>query len=194
MHDDILSNVRMPLVAAVRNWRGPLRVLVLLSVMLAAVSYACEANRSTPLAPTPPVSPMPQPPVSSYWNLTSTLTDVTGRSVCPHWSHQIGTSANWTLDVRRSTNALTLVYGDPLDALPLIGTINGDAFEASVTYASYQPCGGSRLNYQFESRVVGQFSPDGNGISARESWSYRVESGEALVMHFDWNARQASGR
>jgi hypothetical protein len=169
-----------------------MRALLTLSLVLSVVSYGCDNSRSTPLAPTPPPAPGLSIPPSPYWNLTTTLVDVTGRSVCPHWPLEIGRSAEWLLDVRRTNNALTLVYdvrNIPTDHLELVGRLNGDAFEASMAYPGYQPCGGSQLVYDFESRVSGQFSADGTRISARETWSYRVASGDALVMSFDWNAR-----
>ncbi len=170
------------------------------ALALLLLSTACRADSVLPTAPTAASAdssstPVPPSPGHAYWLLTSTLTDVTGRHVCSHWPFEIGRSVTWLLDVRRSGNAVTLVYdvrNIPTDHLELVGTLSGDRFEATGAYAGYQPCGGSRLDYDFESRVAGQFSSDGTRISARETWSYRVASGEAFVFHFDWSA-QAPG-
>jgi hypothetical protein len=169
--------------AAVRRY-GALAVLLVLSI-------AC-ADAALPTAPTATSSTPTPSPSNAYWTLTTTLTDVTGRHVCPHWPFEIGKSVGWLLDVKRSGNAVTLVYdvrNIPTDHLELVGTLSGNNFEASSAYPGYQPCGGVRFDYDFESRVAGQFSADGNRITARETWSYRAASGDAFVFHFDWSAR-----
>ncbi len=176
-----------------------MRTVLLTSLLLALSASGCDRPRLTsPLLPTSstpipqtalptPVRPIPR----GYWVLTATLTDVTGRHVCPHWAPEIGHSAEYALDVRRSDSVVTLVYDvrDRIDYLELAGTVSGESFEARTTHAGFLPCGGSRLDYEFESLVSGRFSSDGAQITARETWSYRVPSGDAFVYYFDWIAR-----
>ena len=174
-----------------------MRPAVQLVLLWGVFAYGCESGRPplapTPIGPTAAASPTPfPPPANPYWLLTTTLTQTTGQHVCPHWQPVVGRSVDWLMEVRRSGNTLTLVYdvrNVPTDHLELVGTINNDAFEAGASYTGYMPCGGPRLDYLFESRVAGRFSSDGTRISARETWSYRVASGDAFVYYFDWSAR-----
>jgi hypothetical protein len=177
-------------------------VRILLTLPFVFILCGCGNNRAAPVTPIPSApTPVPAPPStltsSEYWILTTTLTDVTGRSVCPAWPIQIGRQVEWLMDVRRGANEVTLLYdvrNFPTDHLALVGTLNGENFEAATAYSSYMPCGGTRLDYDFESRVVGKFSPDGTGMTARETWSYRVPSGDAFVYYFDWVGRAPDSR
>jgi hypothetical protein len=167
--------------------------------LVLAVSYGCESSQSapfTPFAPTTPQlspnAPRPSPtPVNvQYWRLTRTLAEVAGR-ICAAWNDpEVGRSSNWILEIRRSNTDIMMMYeGDPTDPVERKGSVIGDAFDVNFSRRTYQPCGGSRLDYQFQSRVVGRFIADGQEISARETWSYRTDSGEERVLHYDWSAQ-----
>ena len=171
----------------------------MIAVLLAlAVPYGCESSQSAPFAPfapTPPqlspTAPRPSPtPVNlQYWHLTRTLADFTGR-ICAAWNDpEVGRSSNWILQIRRSNDDVLMAYDSDPDARQLEGTVMGDAFDVSLTERSYQPCGGSRLDYDIQSRVVGRFMSDAKEITARETWSYRLDSGEERVLQFDWSAQ-----
>jgi hypothetical protein len=95
---------------------------------------------------------------------------------------------DWVLDVRRSATEVRLLYdvrNFPTDHIELVGVQDGDAFTATASFPGAQPCTG---RYVFDSRVAGQFSADGNTITAKETWTYRLDSGDAIVVAFDWSA------
>lgn len=163
--------------------------IALLSALLAG---GCGSDAASPLTPSSTVRP-PGVAVSDGWKLTTTLTSVTGPAICFDRRTAVGTSIDWLLEVRRAGAALTLLYdvrNYPIDHIELVGTIEGDAFTASTSWPGYQPCDGARVNYQFESRVAGRFSTDGRAITAKETWTYRLDSGEAVVLSFDWGAER----
>lgn len=130
----------------------------------------------------------PTPAGLTIWDLTATLTSVTGPPICFDQRSALGTSTNRFLHVTRSGTAIRLSYGND-EPTELVGSTAGDAFNAaSTSFPGYQPCGDTRVDYQFESRVAGQFSADGNAISAKETWTYRLTSGETVALSFDWMA------
>lgn len=157
--------------------------------LAALLGVACGTGSAPPLAPQPgattqPPRAVPTPPTGT-WNLTTTLTSVSGPATC--FTRQL-TSADWLLDVRSSGTEITLLYDVnnwPTDHIELVGIREGDAFTASTSSPGQQPCLGQ---YVFESRVAGQFSADGTAITARETWTYRLGSGEAVALSFDWMA------
>jgi hypothetical protein len=165
-----------------RRWRRYQTALALAFLLTAG----CGAG--SPVAPVPAAS-TPSVPVASpapLWGLRTTVTSVTGPSCFS--ALQVGRSVDWVLDVRRSGTEVRLLYdvrNFPTDHIELVGVQDGDAFTASTSFRGAQPCTGT---YVFDSRVAGQFSADGNTITATETWTYRLDSGDAIVVAFDWSA------
>lgn len=169
--------------------------------LAALLGVACGTGAAPPLAPRPaatlqPPAAVPSPGVSGWtgWTLKRTLTSLTGSLSCGCCQHQVGTSTDYSLAVRRSGTDVTFNYGNvalDLEDLTLVGILDGEAFTASTSYAGSMDCRGWRPFYEFEARVAGQFSADGNAIAARETWTERVASGDARDAReysFDWAA------
>lgn len=156
----------------------------------ALVTVACGADAPTLPAPAgPPTSVGPAAAPEGHWNVTTTRTSVTGpaAAICIV-DPRVGRSTSVGMDVSRSANTLTLLYDTGNDDVTLKGATDGEAFTAGASFPSYLPCGGARVDYQFEFHVAGQFSPDGNAITAKATWTYRLPSGDAVVLSFDWVA------
>jgi hypothetical protein len=173
-----------------------MRRIILASVLAAAPWLAgCDSGPATPVGPSPyrtgKASALPVP--SGYWQLTTTLTSVAGPPVCFDGRGALGRTSNAVLDVRRDGEAITLLYdvgNYPTDHLELVGTVTGDRFEAMTSWPGFQPCGGARVDYEFESYVSGQISDDGAVILASERWTYRLDSDLEVVLWFSWEARR----
>ena len=164
---------------------------IAIALFAALLTAGCGTDAPTSLGPSSTVRAAAAPVSDGYWNLTTTLTSVTGAAICFDRRSAVGTSIDWLLDVRRAGTAVTLLYdvrNFPTDHIELVGSIEEDAFTASTSWPGYQPCGGARVDYQFESRVEGRFSTDGHAITARETWTYRLNTSEAVVLSFDWTA------
>jgi hypothetical protein len=170
---------------------------ITVAFVLAATSWlaGCDSGPSTPVSPsaylTGVASTTPVP--SGFWQLTTTLTSVAGPRICFDGRSALGRVTDAVLDVRRDGEAITLVYdlrNYPTDHLELVGTVTGDRFEATTTWPGYQPCGGARVDYEFESYVTGRISDDGSAIVASERWTYRLGADLEVVLWFSWEAQR----
>ena len=156
----------------------------------ALLAAACGAE--PPLAP-PAVTAVP-PPVAApdrafeYWSLEQRMVSVTGAEICGWERGSFWSSATWPLRVRRADSVIRLAYGDTMDEIELVGILEGDAFTASSSTPSYQPCRGQRRDYVLESAVAGRFSAGGDALTARETVTFRFAPGEAIMFTFDWVA------
>jgi hypothetical protein len=172
------------------TWRSSISRRAATRLFVAALlAGGCDASAVRPAGPTltrPTPTPSEPGTGETYWSLTTTLTAVTGANTCSDWRPAIGTATSWLLTVRRSAGgAIWLQYDDNN---PVSGTTDGASFTASATSPGFQPCGGVPADYQFESRVTGTFSADGNAVTAQETWTYRFASGDAIVFRLDWAA------
>ena len=173
-----------------------MRRLILVSALAAnCVSAGCDSRAATPFSPSsvPSSAAAVAPPAGRYWLLTTTLTSVAGASVCFDRRGSLGARSDALLDVRRDGESITLLYdvrNYPTDHLELVGTVDGDRFEATTSRPGYQPCGGARVDYEFESYVTGQISEDGRSITASERWTYRLASDQSVVLWFAWEAQR----
>ena len=165
-----------------------------LASVLAAASWVggCDSGPSTPVSPSSYLSPTTPVP-SGYWQLTTTLTSVAGPPICFDGRAAIGRAMNAVLDVQRDGEAIALSYdvrNNPIHQLELVGTVTGDRFEATTSWHGYQPCGGARVDYEFESYVTGQISDDGSTIVASERWTYSLDDDGEVVLWFTWEAQR----
>ena len=144
-----------------------------------------------PLAPTPvrvPVPPAAAPaPEVEYWSLEETMLSVTNGEMCG-WNGRVGALVSWPLTVRRTGTVVQFVYGDVVDQLELVGSVEGEAFTASGSAPIHVPCLGQGRDYILESNVEGRFSANGSALAAKATLTYRLASGEAIVFTFDWVA------
>jgi hypothetical protein len=125
------------------------------------------------------------------WNLTVTLTSVSGPQVCFLRQLALGTSHQELMAVQRSGQSIALVHdllNWPTDDVELAGTVMGNDFTATSGWGpGFQPCGGE-VFYSFEASASGRFSADGRSLTAEEVWSYRLPSGDTTSLHFAWSA------
>lgn len=176
--------------------RRVIEACVLATLWLAA---GCDAGPETPFSPSllGPSGLVRSDPASPLWWLRTTLTSVAGPSTCFDSRAAVGRSMDAVLDVRREGEAITLLYdlrNSPLDHLELVGTVDGNRFEATTSTPGYQRCGGQRVDYEFESYVTGQISEDGRSIVASERWTYRLDEAQAVILWFAWEAQRADSR
>jgi hypothetical protein len=140
-------------------------------------------------APTPIPSPSEVP--AEIWDLTATLRAVTGPD-CLTGSQVLGSSSDWLLEVRRDGSAIGFLvfYGPDDDLLELVGSLQGEEFTANSTMGPRGAllCDDVSVPYVFESHVAGEFSADGRELTARETWTYRLDGLDPLVLSFDWTA------
>lgn len=160
----------------------------------------CGSGSSVPpTAPTSTASPAPVPPrpdpglvAGERWNLTTTLTSLSGPEVCWAPRTNIGRSIDWLMAIQRSGQSIHLLYdvrNYPSDHVEHVGTVVANDFTASSeSWPGSFMCGEARSDYRFEANVSGRFSADGRTLTAAEVWSYRLTSGETVSFHFDWNA------
>lgn len=170
-------------------------MLVLALVCAASMLVACDAGPATPVAPSIlDLRASPAPPAQSgYWSLTTTLTAISGPDVCFDQRAALGLSTNWWLDVRRESSRVLLVRDvrqPPANQIELAGMADGSTFEAHTTGHGQHPCGGVPRAYELEARVTGEFSPDGRALDASERVTYRLESGQAVVLLYAWHAER----
>jgi hypothetical protein len=172
---------------------------VIAASVLAALwgTTGCDSAPATPFSPSllSPAGLNGAAPASPLWWLRTTLTSEAGPPTCFDFRGAVGRSIDALLDVRRDGEAITLTYdvrSHPADRLELVGNVQGDRFEASTSSHGYQPCGGERVDYEFESYVTGQISEDGRSIVASARWTYRLDQAREIVLWFAWEAERAS--
>jgi hypothetical protein len=169
------------------------------SVLAAVCGAGCDSAPATPFSPSlvGPAGLSGAAPASPLWRLKTTLTSVAGPPTCFDFRGAVGRSIDAVLDVRLEGEAITLTYdlgSYPNHHFELVGELHGDRFEASTSWHGHQPCGGRRVDYEFESQVTGQLSDDGRSIVASERWTYRFDQEGDIVLWFAWEAERASPR
>jgi hypothetical protein len=169
-------------------------------LVVAFALNACGGGADSPTAPTPQVSamprldPRPDPPQvpGIRWNLTTIQTAVTGPGSKVCWRNPDGTRIDWLMAVQRTSEAVSFLYDVhnwPSDHVEHKGRVAGEHFIASSeSQPGYFPCAGTQVEFVFEAEVSGQFSADGQALTAREVWTYKLTSGEAVSIAFDWVA------
>jgi hypothetical protein len=169
-------------------------------LIVAFALNACGSDADSPTAPTPPMSALPRvdprPDLLQVpgvrWNLTTIQTAVTGPGSKVCWRNPDGTRIDWLMAVQRSGESVSFVYDVhnwPYDSLEHKGRVVGEHFIASSeSQPGYFPCGGVQVEFVFEAEVSGQFSANGQALTATEVWTYKLTSGEAVSIAFDWVA------
>jgi hypothetical protein len=175
------------------------------AVFLALLAASCENRWSaSPTAPTLIPSETSPAATTVRWNLTTTITSITGsRGDCfsPIYWGTIGTPFHhymFPLTITRSAESISLVVPDGWsDPYGYTGIVVGQDFTAGGGYDYSYTCSGSpptRSEVVWEGHVSGRFSSDGSSLTAKEVWSYRFPSREGVTVHIDWTAtRQDEG-
>jgi hypothetical protein len=104
----------------------------------------------------------------------------------------VGQSRDWLMTIRRSDESIDLAtydISDPAEVYAYAGTVVADQLSAtSAIYPGATLCAGVRFDYRADWRVSGRFSGDGHALTAEEVDSYRLTSGETLVLRYEWSA------
>ena len=132
-------------------------------------------------------------PSVSMWDVTMTRTGATSGDECfLQLLDAEGSSAtSRVISVIRTDNHVAFVYDSadpPSEQLSEAGTVDGNEFTAiSTSWPSNQLCRDGRvLTGTFETHLTGRFSEDGRHLAGKETWTYRLSSGESTVV-FDWS-------
>jgi hypothetical protein len=174
-------------------------------LVLALLVAGCE-NR----LPAPPTAPTLIPSETSpaattvRWDLTSTITSITGsRGDCfspVDWG-TIGTPFHhymFPLTITRSAESIRLVVPDGWsDPYGYVGIVVGEDFTAGGGFGYSYTCSGSpptRSDVVWEGHVSGRFSSDGSSLTATEVWSYKFPNGDQVTVHMDWTATRQAER
>jgi len=159
-----------------------------LGASLAAV-FVVGCNDSSPtepklvVVPTPTAQPTPTA-LSGDWSLTETVTAATG-SFCI-FLPSVGQSFHTTFTVQRSGSQATFVMPDPIDWDQYTVALSGLSFASGPLV--WNSGSGMCANYRETNSLTGAFSADGNQITAIESWSLTLDSGETVTRTFSWSA------
>jgi hypothetical protein len=157
-----------------------------------SVQPTAATSRESPAPVTPRSDPGQTSLPGERWKLTTTLRSVSGPDVCWVPATNIGTSTDWLMAVQRSGESIHLVYdvrNFPFPDVNHVGKVVAhDVVATNEGWTGAYGCGGVRYEFRFEAKMVGRFSADGDALTGREVWSYRLTSGETVRMHFDWSA------
>jgi hypothetical protein len=175
----------------------------LATLVLSPLVASCESRWTDP-----PTGPTLIPSESSAaatperWNLTTTITSITGsRGDCfsPVYWGTIGTPFDhymFPLTITRSAESISLVVPDGWsDPYGYVGIVVGEDFTAGGGYAYSYTCSGSpptRSDVVWEGHVSGRFAADGNTLTATEVWSYEFPTGEKVTVSIEWTATRQS--
>jgi hypothetical protein len=158
-------------------------------VMLAGVACGQGAPQP-PLFPTAATAASPNQP----WRLTTAVTAVTGPDNCVAQGFRAvaGQPLYWLLGVTRGDQTVAFDYdvrNHPTDDVQEHGSLEGQALTAASDGAPYtrQCPHGTPLQGTFVANVAGRFSDDGAHLTAEETWSYQLTTGN-IDVHITWSA------
>lgn len=159
-----------------------------LAATLAPV-FLVGCNDSSPTEPKLVVVPTPTPqptPVAAQgtWSLTSTVTAASG-SFCI-FLPSVGQSFHTTFTIQRNGDLVTFVMPDPIDWEQYTVAQSGLSFASAPLVADSGM--GMCARYRQTEGLTGAFSADGNQVTASESWSFALDSGETVTRTFSWSA------
>ena len=165
-------------------------------IAFAATQFGCNSKSPTPTAPT--LMPSESAPAMTWvtWNLTTTVTSMTGRRAdcfSPLGSRKIGTpTPGQLMAANRSAESISFWVPDGWnDPYSYVGILVGDDFTATGggCCGSYT-CAPApmRSDLAWEGRVSGRFSPNGYSLAATEVWVYKFPTGDEVAVHLDWTA------
>ena len=168
-------------------------LVVALALNACGGDIASSPTAITPVSATPSLDTRPDPPQlpGNRWNLNTLQTAVAGPGSKVCWRNPDGTRLAFLMAVQRSGESVSFVYDVhnwPYDSVEHKGRVAGGHFIASSESPGSFPCGGKQVEYVFEAEVSGQFSADGQALTATEVWTYKLTSGEAVSIAFDWVA------
>ena len=157
----------------------------------------CE-SRSANVPTAPMLVPSPSTPTvrREIWDLTTTVTSVTGPHVecsAPTRGYaDPGIEVRRGLSINRSGESITMFVPDPwFDGDRYAGVIAGDDFTATSSFSGHHICHGpvpTRTDFDWEGRVSGRFTLPGYSLVATEVWSYRFKTGEEVIVRINWTA------
>jgi len=167
----------------------------LLSVLAATGSIAllagCSKDSNTisgVSAKGPPATPTPAPgsaqaAPNGVWDLTDEVVGDSGPDFCIYTAG-VGMVFHGTYTIRRNGDSLSFVPEDFIDWNSYEATLQGTTFTASNPPLAESDC----AHYMQSSSLSGSLSADFTRLSATETWSYRLDSGQTKTLTFQWSA------
>jgi hypothetical protein len=132
----------------------------------------------------PPATPTPAPePGASLWELTDEVVGDSGPDFCIH-TPKVGMTFQGTYTIFRQGNALSIVPEDIVDWNSYQATLQGSNFTASNPPLAENDC----AHYLQSSSLSGSFSADLTRLTATETWSFQLDSGQVKTLTFRWSA------
>ncbi|HTO77060.1 MAG TPA: hypothetical protein VMQ61_13370 [Thermoanaerobaculia bacterium] len=162
-------------------------------VVTAALGIRCRDSNSisgphaqgAPATPTPTATPASaaQRAPDGVWDLTDEVVGDSGPDFCIYLP-PIGAVFHGTYTIARSGNTLNFMPEDVVDWSSYIATLQGTTFTASNPPIAESDC----ARYDESSSLSGSFSADYTRLSATETWSFRLDSGQTKTLTFQWSA------
>lgn len=146
-------------------------------------SSPTEPNSSSSM----PSNPTPAPVAAGTWNLTATVSAASG-SFCIHLP-AVGSTSQTTFTLSKNGDSLSFLMADPFDWEPYTAKLAGLNFTASAAVDSGM---GMCSQYRQVQSLTGNFSADGNQLTATETWTFTLDTGEMVTRTFTWSARKIS--
>jgi hypothetical protein len=162
-----------------RNADPALSVVAALAMLLAG----CDSTPTEPRFNAPP-NPTPPPGAAKEWDLSVTVTEATG-SFCVYLP-ALGNVFRTTFTLEQSGNSLTFVMSDPLNWNSFTVTTSGLTFSSAPSTHEANIC----AHYRQINTFSGSFSPDASALTATETWSFALDSGETVTRTLTWSARR----
>ena len=124
---------------------------------------------------------------SDKWDLTSRVIGDDGPDFCIHTA-KIGGVYHGIYTIRRNGNTVSFSPADFIDWESYSGTLQGTSFTASNAPVEFGPANGMCDHYFQSSTLSGTFSANFTGLTATETWSFRLDSGQVKKVTFQWSA------
>lgn len=133
--------------------------------------------QGTSATPTPAVAAQ-----VSEWSVTDQAVGDSGPDFCI-WTAKVGMVFHGSYTISRRGSSVSFTPADIVDWESYAATLQGTSFSASNPPLAENDC----AHYLQSSTLAGSFSPDGTHLTATETWSFRLDSGELKTVTFQWS-------
>ena len=177
----MINEQRLAATISIRRISGALLIL--------GLGLACRDSNNVS-GPPALAHPSPTPAAASHtntWDLTSRVVGDSGPDFCIHTA-TVGSVYHGTYTILRNGSTVSFTPADFIDWESYNGTLQDTTFTASNAPVEFGPANGMCAHYFQASTLNGTFSPDGNNLTATETWSFRLDSGQVKTLTFQWSA------
>ena len=158
------------------------------SILLLTTARTRTASRHPRVRQGPPATPTAAAAAhSDKWDLTSRVIGDDGPDFCIHTA-KVGGVYRGIYTIRQNGNTVSFSPADFIDWESYSGTLQGTSFTASNAPLEFGPANGMCAHYFQSSTLSGSFSPDFTRLTATETWSFRLDSGQVKMLTFQWSA------